>query len=608
MTTSPSDEYARLTEDADWPTRVVDHRGAWERLTPLLGVNGATRARVEAFASAKRISLEALIALGTRVKVDAHGEVELAWGYRTGDAVTAVKFRPLGDKKRYALAPSVFVEPLVIGQVRSLDWFVAEGETDAARLFDLVGDVAAILVLPAGAKTFKPGWAYRIPRGATAYLAHDADDAGDAGAAKAAKIIGGRTVRVRPPVDDHDWCDIPVKRADFIQLVAEAKQGDDKPFARTLDEFIAAKSETPLALVGDDREALVPAAGLAILFARGGKGKTTLTIDACFHFASGVNWLGFEVERPLRVLLIENEGPQEPFRAKLELKRKLWEPELAGAIHVVDFDWGAITLKDSGHVARLRDYLVEHEIDLAIGDPLDSLGLSGVGSPEDTREFMGRLAETGLFRDVAWWLLAHARKESASDELDEISGAWGGRPDSMLMLDKRDGNRARLSFPKIRWSRRGSRPAYILAFDPDTETFTVAHEESDEERDLVAEIEQLLDDERWRTAKEIASKKDTVDPGIGASVDHVKNTLEQHPDRFESRTGDAAKEVGRHPSATVWKVTRASESPESPSNSAGEEEGGDSADFPYIGSQLSESPHSGGSGLTQLSKSGEPAP
>ena len=133
-------------------------------------------------------------------------------------------------------------------------------------------------------------------------------------------------------------------------------------------------------------------------------------------------------------------------------------------------------------------------------------------------------------------MLAHARKESASGELDEISGAWGGRPDSMLMLDKRDGDRARLSFPKIRWSRRGSRLAYILAFDPDAETFAVAHEEADEERDLVAEIEQLLGDDRWRTAKEIAAKEAT-DPGIGANVDHVKGTLEQSPDRFESRTG-----------------------------------------------------------------------
>src|SRR5829696_90037 len=347
MTTSRSDEYARLAEDAEQPTRVVDHRGAWERLTPLLGVNGATRARVEAFAKAKRISLEALAALGTRIKVDAHGEVELAWGYRAGDAVTAVKFRPLGDKKRYALAPSVFVEPLMVGQVRSLDWFVAEGETDGARLFDLVGDVAAILVLSAGAKTFKREWAAIVPRGARVFLAHDGDEAGDAGATKATRILGGQTVRVRPPDGFKDWCEWGGGREEFVELVQAAGKGHERRFALPLEAFIAERSETPPALIGDETENLLPAFGLLILFAKGGKGKTTIIVDAALHFASGVDWLGFKIERPLHVLFIENEGPREPFRAKLELKRKLWEHEIRGAIHVQTYEWGAFTLADN---------------------------------------------------------------------------------------------------------------------------------------------------------------------------------------------------------------------------------------------------------------------
>jgi hypothetical protein len=68
-----------------------------------------------------------------------------------------------------------------------------------------------------------------------------------------------------------------------------------------------------------------------LLFARGGMGKTTAAVELALHLASGVDWLGFEVARPLRVLFIENEGPREPFRAKLELKRELWEHKLEGA-------------------------------------------------------------------------------------------------------------------------------------------------------------------------------------------------------------------------------------------------------------------------------------
>ena len=256
--------------------------------------------------------------------VRAGGVVCLAFaGTNANGVITAIKYRPVGGSSHDTTAeqPSTWLRPIIVGDPASLDWFVAEGETDGARLYDLVGDSAAILVLPAGAKTFKREWASVVPRGAVVHLAHDADEDGDAGAAKAAQMLGGRTVRVRPP--DGDWCDWSGDRDAFVELVAAARQSDDRPFAVPLEEFIAEKSETPPALIGDETETLLPAAGLLILFARGGKGKTTATVDAMLHLASGVDWLGFPVPRPLRVLFIENEGPREPFRIKLELKRKL---------------------------------------------------------------------------------------------------------------------------------------------------------------------------------------------------------------------------------------------------------------------------------------------
>ena len=324
------------------------------------------------------------------------------------------------------------------------------------------------------------------------------------------------------------------------------------PFALALDDFIAAKSDAPVALLGDEDEAVFPTAGLMILFAKGGRGKTTLTVELAFHFASGVDWLGFPIARPLRVLFIENEGPREPFRAKLELKAKLWEHDLRGALFVHTLDWGAFTFADRERTENMRAFIEQHDIDLVIGDPLDSLGVDGVGSPEDARRFMELMSSVGLFREVAFLLLHHPRKEGAADELDEAAGAWGGKPDTMLRLERKEGNRARLSFPKVRWSRRGSRPAFILAFDPDTESFTVAHEEEAEERDYVAEIEALLGDGVWRIVKEIARPEDKG--GIGANVDLVRETLEKRPDLFVSRTGEHAKALGRSAQATVWQL------------------------------------------------------
>jgi hypothetical protein len=333
-----------------------------------------------------------------------------------------------------------------------------------------------------------------------------------------------------------------------------ASRAQSAVFALTLDRFIEERSSFPTALVGDvDGDVLIPAAGLALIFAKGGRGKTTLIVDLAFHGASGIDWLGITIARPLRVLFIENEGPREPFRAKLERKRDAWPHQIRGALLVHSRTWGAFTLGDPEQATHLRACIEKERIDLVIGDPLDSLGLAGVGSPEDTRNLMLLLAQAGLFRDCAFLLLAHPRKAEASDELDEIAGAWGGRPDTMLRLARLPGNRARLSFPKLRWSRSSDHAAYILAFEPADESFALVHVEQakEDDRDYLAEVTALLGDSKWRTVRELAVPK--KDGGIGTSDARVKELLDAHEERFVSCRGDA---VGRSATATCWQLRR----------------------------------------------------
>jgi hypothetical protein len=113
-------------------------------------------------------------------------------------------------------------------------------------------------------------------------------------------------------------------------------------------------------------------------------------------------------------------------------------------------------------------------------------------------------------------------------------------------------DRTRIRQPKLRWAKRGKGPTFLMAFDPDTEAFSYVGEESDAERDYVAEITELLNDGTWHTVKEIAAKKD--DGGIGASDTIVKKILDTHPDVFEALYRPRAVEVGRHPSAIVWQL------------------------------------------------------
>jgi hypothetical protein len=436
-------------------------------------------------------------------------------------------------------------------------------------------------------------------------------DRGEDGAKPALTLLQDYGHSVIPIPDNDEWI-----RRDVLAILgyepaandAASVNGDEpatiRPFALELDEFIAARSDAPPALIGDDEDTLLPARGLLILVAKGGKGKTTLVIDQAFHLASGIEWLGFPVPRPLRILFVENEGPREPFRRKIEKKRECWPHPIDGAIYVHDQDWGQARLNEAEFVNRLNKFRIEHEIDLVIGDPLDTLGMEGVGSPEDTRNMVACLQRAGLFSAVAWELPHHSRKESVRDAVDEASGAWAGKPDTLLVLEKQKGNRARLSFPKVRWSRRGERGAYVLGFHPETESFELVDVESTEERDRSAPIVELLTERPHLTAKEISSSED----GIGANVDRVRDELKAHPDRFAAHTGDEAKALGRHPSATVWELTRPSESPESPDPSGVSSDGGDLVTPPLrespvstgvtpllpIADSDSESPESGG--------------
>ena len=127
-------------------------------------------------------------------------------------------------------------------------------------------------------------------------------------------------------------------------------------FAQPLADFIADKREAPEPLVGTSDDCIIPAFGLALLIAKGGKGKTTFCIELALHLASDIDYLGLEIPRALNVLFIENEGPREPFRRKLERKLANWSHEIEGAIYVHDQNWGHARLDTPEFVERLNDF------------------------------------------------------------------------------------------------------------------------------------------------------------------------------------------------------------------------------------------------------------
>ena len=316
-----STTYERMANER--PQNARDHTVLWERLAPIAAASEEARAAVAQFCERKLITVAALEAMGTRVTRREIGWC-LAFGGSNGHGqITAIKYRPLNGTSHDSFAElgSVWVRPIVSGELTSLDWVIAEGETDGARLWGLVGDRCAVLVLPAGALTFRREWADTIPRGATVALCHDADVDGDEGAEKAAKIIGGRTVRVRPPIEGGDWCDWSGTADEFVRLARPRDRFEFSNFA----DFAMRAFPVAEPLLGEPGKVFLAAGSLLMTYGADGSGKSTFTIDGIVHLAAGENWLGIEVPRPVRCCIVENEGPPALFQHKLAAKLDAWE-------------------------------------------------------------------------------------------------------------------------------------------------------------------------------------------------------------------------------------------------------------------------------------------
>jgi hypothetical protein len=466
--------YDRLERENDEKPRAIrDWSSKWDRLQPLAGLNGELGERLRRFCESKRITPEALIALDARVAIGRHGEASLAFAGRgpTG-AVTAIKYRPLDGSSHDSRAeqPSTWLRPIIVGKRDSLTWLVVEGETDSARVLDLVPGRVALLCLPAGARTFRREWAALVPRGAVVFLCHDNDQEGDRGAEKAARVLGGRTIRLRPPVEGGDWCDWDGGREEFLELVREAHAGERQSLhVVPLDEFTALDEPSAEPLLGDEHDTVLSAGGALVFYGDGGAGKTTLEVDLVFHLAAGLDWLELPIPHPVKVLVIENEGPRGKFRVKLREKLAAWDgPPIDERIHVLEEPWALFTFAADAHREALRELIEEHAFDVVAAGPVQRLGIEGGGTPEEVGAFIRNieLTRAALERPVAVVLAHHENKSG------DVSGAWEGVPDTLAHVQARGNGATRLFWQKVRWGSTLHGKAWTLLWQ-DGESFEV---------------------------------------------------------------------------------------------------------------------------------------
>jgi len=342
------------------------------------------------------------------------------------------------------------------------------------------------------------------------------------------------------------------------------------PVFITAHDFAASHFAPPEPLLGTVETAVLAAGSLNLLAGRSGVGKTTLLLDMACHLAAGLPWPSAEktekapkpwaCPRPLRIAVIENEGPQEMFRGKVQDKLERFPHsirEAGGEIIIQTLNWGSFSFADRSIFERVRQELDNFEIDLVVGDPLASLGMEGVGSPAETMAFVQLIRPLGLGTHRAFLFLHHFRErvEKGEDELARLSGAWGGHLDTLITLAATSSeDQARLWFPKLRWNSKESPRPIILGRVRNTRSFEAIGEEGDSillepviyEYLAESRSHNRYDRQGWQLLAEIAL-------GIEARRAAVKNSLEGAGHLFKSVTGRDAKGLGaKSPRAILW--------------------------------------------------------
>jgi AAA domain len=419
--------YAELAERR--PKMIRDWSERWNELSEVATANDVTAERVAAFCERKGVSLDALTALGARVATHRQRSCLAFAGWnRDGSAVVAIKYRPLdgSSDESEAEKPSTWMRPIVLGNQSSLDWFIAEGETDAARLYDLVGDAAAIVVLPTGALArFKLVWAERIPRGATIYLCQTRTWPGDAGAEKARRALGV-AVRLRPP--ETDWCDWRGTREEFVQLVQDARKA-----AGTSSAWLRLSEIEMRSIVFLDRP-LWQASAFHLVVGRKGVGKGTMLSDLGARVTRG------ELGTQRNVVWIASEDS-----AAIDIKPRLvaagGDPECV----FIRTEWLQLP-RDVSVLSSARDEI--GDVGLVVVDPVGN-HITGKDSNSET-DIRDAIAPLNGLADELETMIVGVRhlteKECKSGALAAILGssAWVQVPRAVIGM-ARDNEDARIS-------------------------------------------------------------------------------------------------------------------------------------------------------------------
>ena len=390
--------------------------------------------------------------------------------------------------------------------------YIVEGEKDADTIV-AAGGIATCN--PMGAGKWRDDYTQQLAGLQQAIIVADNDDPGIEHAQQVARSLEQARIahRIVMPAAGKDATDHLRAGRTLDELVPRIPPATTTAIRTVpLAEFAAATDDVTDPLIGTPDETLLPSDGLLLMYGDGGAGKTTLSIDALAHIASGTPWLNIPIPQPARVLLIENEGPRGPFRRRLAAKMAAWNHDrFDHNVIVLEEPWTRFTLADQTYRHALATEIDQHQIELVIVGPLASLGAKGTGTPDEINEFDDHVKDlrAHTHRTFALWIVHHENKAG------DVSGAWERYPDSLVHIQAQGNGRTRVHWRKVRWSSALHQTSNNLVWT-DGASFDIEEQTS---RDLRPEILQALADGNWHIQSKLAKDE------LKANQDNVANVL-----------------------------------------------------------------------------------
>jgi hypothetical protein len=257
-------------------------------------------------------------------------------------------------------------------------------------------------------------------------------------------LAAGHGLDELEPVDMRDVSD---------ESATPGEPSDEPPIAfATLRDFLKLPLPAAESLVGSRRGGtnVLPANGWMMLWGPADSSKTSLVADLAFHVACGRQWLRYPTLRPLRLIVIVNEGIPGGLQDKLAEKLELWDGDKDLAqdnISVYVSPWGEFTFRNSHMVDHLEQHARDFRADYIVLDPLHTVGPKGSGTPEETEHFKHLLRDFGLWNWIGFLTAHHSNKNGM------VSGDWTRHPDTVVHVEKEPKR------PATRYTLEKARPA-----------------------------------------------------------------------------------------------------------------------------------------------------